>query len=167
MPFEIFVSARFIYLIFRHLVIRAPTCPSLTHSLARLIATNVGVIWLHIKVIASCDSLAPQRFKSVNFVHLIVSTAIVLALIGLYISPNSEGSPIGRIRLNGFFFKIDKFKAVMTFVLSSLSIMLLSKPKLDSDKSNVVKFFAKNMAMAMMELIPRYDCSPRYVILGS
>ena len=146
---------------------RAPTWLSLTYSLARLIATNVGVIWLHIKIIASWDSLTPQRFKSVNLVHLIVSTAIVLALIGLYISLSSEGSPIGRIRLNGVFFMIDKFKAVMTFVLSSLSIMVLSKPKLDSDKSNVVKFFAKDMAVAMMELIPRYDCSPRYVILGS
>ena len=53
MPYEIFVSARLMYLMFRHLVIRAPTCPSLTYSLARLIATNVGVIWLHINVIAS------------------------------------------------------------------------------------------------------------------
>ena len=53
MPYEIFVSARFIYLMFRHLVIRAATCSSLTYSLARLIATNVGVIWSHIRVIAS------------------------------------------------------------------------------------------------------------------
>ena len=166
MPYEIFVSARFIYLMFRHLVIRAPTCPSLTYSLAKLIATNVGVIWSHIRVIASWDSLAPQRFKSVSLVHFTVSTAIVLALIGLYISPRFEGSPIGRIRFNGGLFMIDKFSAVMTFVLSSLSMMLLSKPKLDSDKSNVVSCLAKNMAVAMMELIPRYDCRPRYLIFG-
>ena len=98
--------------------------------------------------------------------HFTVNIAIVLALIGLYISPSSEGSPIGRIRLNGGLFIIDRFKAVMTFVLSSLSMMQLSKPKLDSDRSNVVRFFAKNIVVAMMEFIPRYDCSPRYVNLG-
>ena len=52
-PYEIFVSARLMYLIFWHLVIRAPICSSLAYSLAKLIATNVGVIWLHIIAMAS------------------------------------------------------------------------------------------------------------------
>ena len=99
--------------------------------------------------------------------HFVVSVDIVLALIGLYISPSAEGAPIGRIQFNGGLFRIDRFKAVMTFVLSSLFMMQLSKPKLDSDRSNVVRFFAKKIAVAITEFIPRYDCSPKYVILGS
>lgn len=99
--------------------------------------------------------------------HFIVIVNIVLALIVLYISPSAEGFPIGRVRLNGGFFRIDRFNAVMVLVLSSLFMMQLSKPKLDSDKSNVVRFFARNIAVAITEFIPRYDCSPKYVILGS
>ena len=51
--YEILVSARLIYLILGHLSVKASTCSSLIRSLAKLIATNVGVTSRHIWLIAS------------------------------------------------------------------------------------------------------------------
>ena len=79
-------------------------------------ATSVGVTRLHIWIIESCDKSAPHNTRSVNLMHLVVRSAIVLDQTGLYISASADGCLV-----LGVVFMIDKFIAVMWFVLSSLS----------------------------------------------
>ena len=44
--------------------------------------------------------------------------------------------------------------------------MQLRRAKLVSDRSSVVKFFDRNIIVAMMYVFPSKPCKPRYVSLG-
>ena len=152
-----------------HLNIRDSTCSSLTPSLARLIAISVGVTCWHIWMIASCDRFAPHSTRSVNLMHLVVRSAIVLSRMGLYISPRADycSFPSLPIRRRRGFLIIDRLIDVIRFVLSILLRMWLSRAKSASDRSSVIRFLARNINVAMMALFPPNPWSPKYVNLGS
>ena len=117
-PYDILVSDKLMYFMLGHLSVRASTCSSLTRSLARFMATKVGVTKLQICTMESCDKSAPHSTRSVNLMHLVVRSAIVLDRTGLYISASADGCLV-----LGVVFIIDKLIDVMLFVLSSLSRM--------------------------------------------
>ena len=112
-------------------------------------------------MIASYDKLVPHRTKSVNLMHFVVRSAIVLARIGLYILPKADPFPTLCIHRRSDFFIVDKLTDVMRFVLLSLLRTQQSRSKLASDKSNVVKFLARNIVVAIMALFPPYPWSPK------
>ena len=116
--YEIFVSARLIYLMLGHLSINASTFLFFTRSLAKLIAINVGETRWHTWMIASCDKLAPHSTRSVNLMHFVVRSAFVFARIGLYISPKSDACPFPtlRIRRRSGFLIMDKLTDVMRLI---------------------------------------------------
>ena len=84
--YDTLVSARLMYFMLGYLSVRESTCSSLMRSLARFMATSVGVTRLHIWTIESCNKFAPHNTRSVSLMHLVVRSAIVFARMGLYIS---------------------------------------------------------------------------------
>ena len=106
--YDILVSDRLMYFMLGHLSVRASTCSSLTRSLARFMATKVGVTKLHICIMESCDKSAPHNTRSVNLMHLVVRSAIVFDRTGLYISASADGYLV-----LGVVFIIDKLIDVM------------------------------------------------------
>ena len=114
--YDILVSDKLMYFMLGHLSVRASTCSSLTRSLARFMATRVGVTKWQICTMESCDKSAPHNTRSVNLMHLVVRSAIVFDRTGLYISARADGCLV-----LGVVFMIDKLIDVKWFVLSSLS----------------------------------------------
>ena len=159
--YDILVSARLMYFMLGHLRVRESTCSSFTRSLARFMATNVGVTRLHICIIESCDKPAPHNTRSVNLMHLVVRSAIVFARMGLYISASSDGC-----LARGGVFIIDRLIDVMWLVLSSFLRTWLNRVKSASDRSRVAKFLESRMRVAASPLLPPNSWSPRYVNLG-
>ena len=150
--YDTFVSARLMYLILGHLIVRDSTCSSLTRSLARLIAISVGVTSGHIWMIASCDRLAPHSTRSVNLMHLVVRSAIMFARMGLYISPRADDCSFPTLcaRCRRGWLIIDRLINVIRFVLSILLRTWLSRVKSASDRSRVVRFLERSISVATM-----------------
>ena len=155
-PYDILVSDKLMYFMLGHLSVRASTCSSLTRSLARLMATKVGVTKLQICIMESCDKSAPHSTRSVNLMHLVVMSAIVLDRTGLYISASVDGCLV-----LGVVFMIDKLIDVMWFVLSSLSRTRLSRVKSASDKSRVASCLERMISVAARLLLPPNSWRPR------
>ena len=137
------------YLILGHLRVRESTCSSLMRSLARFMATSVGVTRLQIWIIESCDKSVPVNTRSVNLMHLVVRSAIVLAWTGLYVSYSADGCLV-----RGGFFIIDRLIDVMWFVLLILLRTWLSRVKSASDRSKVARFSERRISVAMSPLLP-------------
>ena len=116
--YDILVSDKLMYFMLGHLSVRASTCSSFMCSLAKFMATRVGVTKWQICAMESCDKSAPHNTRSVSFMHLVTKSAIVFDRTGLYISASADGCLV-----LGVVFITDKLIDVMLFVLSNLSRM--------------------------------------------